>query len=168
MPAKRKTVKKWANYEEYLQSAEWKALREEAKERAGRMCENCGANANLVVHHWRYPDLLTHDDLENLVTLCRPCHDDLHIDKIAGTREQYVKLIKDLTMRERQRNKAVYDRLADLSQVTIKLCIGESLPQKLSIQRLDGVDAALAMQSIVILARHFDFSLDESEAQKAR
>lgn len=63
------------NYEKYLQSEEWRQLRKYVIERDGGKCWICGGTDNLCVHHLWYPE---EDTPENLVTLCRRCHSDLH------------------------------------------------------------------------------------------
>lgn len=63
------------NYERYLQSNEWKQLRNYVIERDGRRCNICGNYADLCVHHLWYPE---QDTPDNLVTLCRRCHSDIH------------------------------------------------------------------------------------------
>jgi hypothetical protein len=89
MPARKKT-KKWANYQEYLQSPEWKKIREEVVARDGERCLICSADGTdkengLEVHHWRYADDWANDNADNCVTLCADCHRDRHLGKGAAT-----------------------------------------------------------------------------------
>lgn len=46
--------------------------------RDGEQCVRCGAADDLVVHHITPIDAGGLDDLENMVTLCRPCHHESH------------------------------------------------------------------------------------------
>lgn len=65
-------------YHEYLKSPEWEELRTAAYVRAGGKCELCGGDA-AAVHHVRYPkNLKEEDSLDNLVVVCKKCHDRLH------------------------------------------------------------------------------------------
>jgi 5-methylcytosine-specific restriction endonuclease McrA len=53
---------------------EWKSIRRQALERDGYRCTQCGEATRIQVHHvvpYRYSQ--SHA-IENLVTLCRPCH----------------------------------------------------------------------------------------------
>lgn len=60
----------------YLLSEHWKSLREE-KLNINPVCEICGCNKRIDVHHLRYKNL--YDVLvEDLQTLCRKCHKKVH------------------------------------------------------------------------------------------
>jgi hypothetical protein len=64
-------------YRLYLQSPQWKLLREKAIKRAGPVCEGCGELRPEEVHHLNY----THageEFLFELAALCRGCHARLH------------------------------------------------------------------------------------------
>lgn len=62
-------------YEAYLKSEKWKALREECFRLAGYQCEYCGAVSQLSAHHVRYPKGgFKYDSVENLVAACSRCH----------------------------------------------------------------------------------------------
>lgn len=65
-------------YEEYMQSAEWKALRGKCIRRAGGKCEFCGGAA-VSAHHVRYPkNGYENDKLANLVAVCWRCQELSH------------------------------------------------------------------------------------------
>jgi 5-methylcytosine-specific restriction endonuclease McrA len=63
---------------EYLKTPEWRALRNRVLIQAGNRCQVCGpTDKPLDVHHnsyERYGDEL----LEDLVALCRECHEMYH------------------------------------------------------------------------------------------
>lgn len=63
--------------------------REEALEKDGRCCSNCGSTEQLVVHHkdenGRGSDE-PNNDLTNLSTLCRRCHIEEHREKVSNAR----------------------------------------------------------------------------------
>lgn len=57
---------------------DWRHAKAAALKRDGRTCQQCGDTSNLELHHWE-PYFISFDNsLENLVTLCRSCHQDKH------------------------------------------------------------------------------------------
>ena len=64
---------------DYLKSEHWFGLKKE-KLILNSVCEKCGSNKNLDVHHLNYKNLydVTTSDL---MTLCRSCHIDIHSKK---------------------------------------------------------------------------------------
>lgn len=67
-------------YLAYLASPEWRARVEAAKRRAGWRCQLCNVDrwfARLDVHHRTYERLGRERD-EDLLVLCRHCHDIFH------------------------------------------------------------------------------------------
>lgn len=65
-------------YAEYLASPQWKARRDAAMERAGHRRQVCGYDGwNLNVHHNSY-DRIGCERPEDLVVLCRLCHNRHH------------------------------------------------------------------------------------------
>ena len=60
----------------YLKSDHWKALRA-SKLKQSPCCEKCGAKHRLDVHHLDYKNLYD-VTLEDLMTLCRRCHEAEH------------------------------------------------------------------------------------------
>lgn len=81
-------VLQFRDYDEFLNSGEWKEVAEMVKERDNHKCVICGSDENLNAHHLRYrADRLDEDDI---ITLCNNCHQYLHnavdeIKKTAGT-----------------------------------------------------------------------------------
>lgn len=65
------------NYEQYMESEEWKALRAQAYDRAGGQCELCGGKA-AAAHHIKYPKDYREDAPQNLLVVCELCHRKLH------------------------------------------------------------------------------------------
>jgi 5-methylcytosine-specific restriction endonuclease McrA len=59
----------------FRDSRRWQQVREVAKRRDGQRCRRCGTSERLEVHHITP---IEQDgsvfDLDNLVTLCQPCH----------------------------------------------------------------------------------------------
>lgn len=52
----------------------------------GHVCKKCGSKKNVTLHHIfsksLYPQMKT--DIDNLIPLCRKCHDDYHYDYLKG------------------------------------------------------------------------------------
>ena len=77
--------KKAESYLELLRDPRWQKSRLETMQRAGFACERCGdKETTLNVHHknykrdhapWEY-------ELSNFVCLCRPCHEEIHEQKV--------------------------------------------------------------------------------------
>jgi hypothetical protein len=62
---------------EYLQTPEWRVLRNRALIRAGHSCTLCPSRKHLNVHHRTY-ERRGHELLEDLIVLCRSCHQRHH------------------------------------------------------------------------------------------
>ena len=64
------------NYEQYINSPEWKERSQAIQEARGNRCEHCsisGVEATLTTHHLTYVRL-GNEYAEDLVVLCRYCH----------------------------------------------------------------------------------------------
>ncbi len=64
-------------YNEYIKSPEWRALRAKVFRRCKGICEGCGENAAVQVHHLTYARL-GHEMLFDVVAVCLSCHEQLH------------------------------------------------------------------------------------------
>jgi len=65
-------------YHEYLSSFQWKRLRKDKLQEAGGRCQLCNSSAQpLHVHHRTY-DRVFHEELSDLIALCKPCHEKFH------------------------------------------------------------------------------------------
>ncbi len=64
-------------YHEYLLSPVWTLLRRQRLAIDNYECVLCGAPAE-VVHHRRYPEVLGDENVTDLVSLCRECHERHH------------------------------------------------------------------------------------------
>lgn len=67
-----------AKYREYLLSPEWQKIRKSVLKRDGNKCRLCNSTSRLQVHHRVYPDVYGQEDLIDLITICRNCHDLFH------------------------------------------------------------------------------------------
>lgn len=64
------------DYHTYLASREWSLLREEVRKRSGNTCEHCFMAPQQAVHHLTY-ERIGHEELEDLLAVCNPCHEYL-------------------------------------------------------------------------------------------
>jgi hypothetical protein len=69
--------------EKYYSTAHWKRTAFLRKEMDGFQCVQCKAKGDLETHHCRY-NLFAENILRDLMTLCRQCHQILHMD-ISGS-----------------------------------------------------------------------------------
>ena len=70
-------MKNRAFYRTYLQSEAWQHKRRWVLFRDGRQCQHCGSRTQLEVHHRHYRNLGC-EKLEDLITLCKTCHQQQH------------------------------------------------------------------------------------------
>lgn len=71
------------DYDEYIQSDEWKARAKAIRKRDNYTCQDCKAtDVRLDVHHLTYARL-GHERDEDLIALCRECHDAREDEKKA-------------------------------------------------------------------------------------
>lgn len=69
-------------------NALYKKNRLPAYERAGGVCENCGAPA-AEIHHITFRSHCGTSDLDNLIVLCRDCHERAHGPEAKAMRERF-------------------------------------------------------------------------------
>lgn len=61
---------------------DWPAAKAYALERDGYCCQQCDADDHLEVHHWEPYAISFNNHPDNLVTLCRSCHQDKHAEYV--------------------------------------------------------------------------------------
>lgn len=69
--------KRRREYEEYINSAAWRRLRDYAIKQAGGKCARCGVSrwsVRLEVHHLTY-ERFKRERLEDVIVLCPKCHE---------------------------------------------------------------------------------------------
>lgn len=72
----------FSNLRSVLKPADWDKVRRDAYARAGGRCVICGAKGRLEAHEqWSYDDEKALQKLENVVALCRNCHEIKHIGR---------------------------------------------------------------------------------------
>jgi hypothetical protein len=78
-------------YKEYLASPEWKELADKVKSR-DKCCVLCGRTEQLEAHHRTY-ERIGVEELDDLVTVCNPCHVLFHaaVKVMAPPLGKYVK-----------------------------------------------------------------------------
>ena len=64
-------------YYKYLKSDEWKLLRATALDRSDGFCQFCGQPATQV-HHVKYPKKYGDENPDNLIPVCKKCHEVSH------------------------------------------------------------------------------------------
>ena len=79
-------------YLDYMNSPIWKELRDTVIERDDFRCTKCGHKENLQAHHLTYARLFD-EKLEDLVTLCKLCHEEAHGVRKPGQRI-YIEIAK--------------------------------------------------------------------------
>lgn len=74
-----------------LASPKWKKKREEVFERYGKQCVECGSTKNIQVHHliYRKGHHLWEYNIDELIPLCKKCHQKIHDDKTHRFHEKY-------------------------------------------------------------------------------
>lgn len=103
-------------YQDYLETNEWQLKRLLAFKKFGRFCQICGSNENLEVHHLRYSNHITTNDLR---PICRECHKNItlitkshDVDSWATGKSLIEKLNNPNTLlRQQQLNKHLQESL---------------------------------------------------------
>lgn len=100
--------KKWEKYQDYLNSEEWKEVKEKYLKK-GAKCLKCRKTKKLILHHLRYKDengesILGRETQDDLVVLCWDCHTELHnkygrgasfgMEEILEEEEDYIVILK--------------------------------------------------------------------------
>lgn len=68
-------------YEDWINSPEFKVLADKVKARDGHRCVLCGSDKNLQCHHREYPEVFGTETLDMLTTLCGFHHENFHHPK---------------------------------------------------------------------------------------
>ena len=79
-------------YLAYIESPIWKELRETVLERDNCRCTKCGHKNQLQAHHVTY-ERLFNEEINDLVTLCKHCHEEAHGIRKPGQRV-YIEIAK--------------------------------------------------------------------------
>lgn len=73
----------YSNLRSQLPKEVWDKIRKKAYARAGGKCMVCGAPTPRLEAHeqWEYDDEKCVQKLKNVVAICRPCHEVMHIGR---------------------------------------------------------------------------------------
>ena len=64
-----------------IRSSEHKRVQEKGKKRDRGVCQFCGSKEHPEGHHIKYLSKGGLAELNNIITLCRKCHKDVHRNK---------------------------------------------------------------------------------------
>ena len=71
-------IVKKLTYHDFLKTPYWKSVSSYMKGKFKKCCQ-CGSTKNLNVHHKNYNNLgKEHETLEDLILVCKPCHEKIH------------------------------------------------------------------------------------------
>lgn len=84
----------WAEYNSYINSAEWRVKRDLVLKRDNYVCQGCLQSKAVHVHHLTYVHLGC-ELLFELVSVCRKCHERIHADRVYD-QDTVVQTIDDL------------------------------------------------------------------------
>lgn len=88
---------KWSNYNDYLNSPEWEAIKEEVYKSRDGHCMACCDFSNLELHHVTYPKDWNKDKAENVIILYKKCHQEFHdSDNVYELIQKIVKFERDV------------------------------------------------------------------------
>lgn len=76
-------------YIDYLKSPEWQRKRAERLRMDGYKCARCGFPRALTVHHINYNNIYHEDVANDLITLCKKCHEKIEDEKRSVGKEHY-------------------------------------------------------------------------------
>lgn len=121
------------DYQEYLQSSQWKEFRKKAFEHYGRRCSKCGTEKDLQVHHKTYVNIFN-ELLDDVMILCRTHHEEIH----------NIKPKKTKIKKERKLSKKRLKKLRKIEQHKIRLTKKKDKPKNKRINpRLPSPEAIL-------------------------
>lgn len=73
---------RWARYNAYLRSPQWREISQRVLNRAQRVCDGCGKEPATQAHHLTYENVGA-EFLWELRAVCNACHDRYHAAKSA-------------------------------------------------------------------------------------
>lgn len=72
------TWEKKRKYKRKSYGKDWKIAKHNTLERDKHICQQCGFEDRVEVHHWEPYKISFNNTLDNLVTLCHECHQEKH------------------------------------------------------------------------------------------
>lgn len=101
-------------YRAWINSDDWKKIRKKKLIEEALQCEICGSAKNLAVHHITYEHLLEEDNhMDDLIVLCKNCHEKAHEHDIREKKERATEERRRFTVEE-LREQAKCNAKADL------------------------------------------------------
>ena len=96
-------------YETYMRSALWQAIRKEVLDRDCYKCLACGDPANEVHHRSYDPEVLEGRDNSKLASICGRCHNRIHYsdENVKLTRSKTEKMLSSMILRHAKRSGTV-------------------------------------------------------------
>lgn len=111
-----------SHYQAYLNSPDWRRVRNRALKNAGWRCERCVSKRDLQVHHKTYERLGREWDTD-LEVLCANCHEDEHLEQLEQSPDRiYLKLASEAL------NHRAYASIGDLSEDVKLRCVALKIP----------------------------------------
>ena len=123
----------YTNLRSALPKETWDLLRHAAYKRSGGKCSVCGASGRLEAHEvWSYDDKRHIQKLENVIAVCRACHEVIHIGRTTmlgrgGQAEEHFKKVNGCTQSDYHaaldeanrihRERSRYEWMTDLSKL---------------------------------------------------
>jgi 5-methylcytosine-specific restriction endonuclease McrA len=80
-----------------LNSNQCTELRRAVLRRDHWRCQHCGATDQLEVHHQQFRSHSGEDELDNLITLCRECHQGLHLKRTITNEDERSPILPSTT-----------------------------------------------------------------------
>jgi hypothetical protein len=109
-----------ADYELYLKSDHWQALRALAVESVGYECQMCHKKTRFVhVHHFKYRRLYNVIP-SDLVVLCETCHHIVHHNIERGNKPENLEQLAQLAQEVNQRLKKSEKNIAKACKIAAK------------------------------------------------
>jgi len=89
-------------YHDYIASERWKMKREIYFATFGRYCKACRSTENIKIHHMSYANF-GHEPMGDLISLCNPCHVEVHrlhrkAGRNANLRLVTMKYVREMTL----------------------------------------------------------------------
>lgn len=82
----------------YQSNLLWEQLKQKVFDLKGRICSECDDTTHLDVHHVLPRHMWWKDEIDNLIVLCRDCHEDIHGYEIGTGEYQWKPISKKLQL----------------------------------------------------------------------
>lgn len=104
-------------YRTWINSDDWKRIRKKKLIEEALQCEICGSAKNLAVHHITYEHLLEEDKhMDDLIVLCKNCHEKAHEHDIREKRER-------IEQEERKKRRYTDTELKEMAKINVQAAL---------------------------------------------